>query len=173
MARVLRLLGPFCFGAQMRGGRVLRRSWSLRSLSGGIGDSGMSRGWMRRGRWRESGQHSAQLRRGENYTVRVLRFSGHRWTLHLNHLQRANFGQDKEQPGQRVGANPRFPPVGLPVILSRYPGRFILHCMSFRGVRVRGLVTAMQDGDRIRNAWNKSAHGEAICVDVDAEPPLP
>ena len=85
----------------------------------------------------------------------VLSFSGRRWTFYSNHLQRAEFGKDEQQTGKRVGANAWMPAVGLPVVFDRNLGRLLLQLKGLGRVGVRGLVIAMQEGDRIGNARNE------------------
>ena len=109
--------------------------------------------------------------RGVHHAVQVCGFCCRGWTFHVDQLQWAELGQDKQKASQHVGSDSRMAAIFLPVVFRGYHGHFLVDLRCIGRIRLWRFVAAMQECDGVGHAGEEGMHHETIFTNVEALTP--
>ena len=91
--------------------------------------------------------------------------------LHRDQLQGADSRQNVQKARQRVGPDAWFSAISFPVVILRDLGHGCIQPLYLSALHLRRFMPAMQQVDRVGDAWNEPPYRKAVAADVDARCP--
>src|ERR1700757_4819716 len=99
--------------------------------------------------------------------MHILRLCGLGRTLHRDHFQSADFGEDVDESRQCISFESGLTAIGVPVVVLVCSVDFLLNLLALRSAWIVRLMLAVQYCHCECDAWDEGARGKTVFTDVD------